>query len=282
VLPKVAKKHGINKGDLQDRPDKGKLPRNVPEPLFVADPNHRRKGLTGELIKLDKSRVQLKLTMTRMDSTRIGKNFGYMARQLRNLQDESMYEDAAKAVLEHHFDNHIYCGAWCRRKDESEEQRKLSKKYYRDKDESQQLYDLLQSKLERFITLDRLREIAHGMDTNMNEAFNNVCTWFSPKNKVFCGPGSLSNRICFAVSINSVGVDVFLSRLYPCLGIEVTPNVTHFLNLKEKNRFKRLANIRTREAKVNKNKAKHVKLAADTRIAKLEAHTKEQVLIAEE
>jgi hypothetical protein len=53
VLPKVAKKHGINKGALQDRPEKGKLPRSVPEPLFVADPNHRRKGLTGELIKLD-------------------------------------------------------------------------------------------------------------------------------------------------------------------------------------------------------------------------------------
>jgi hypothetical protein len=52
-LPKVAKKHVINKGALQDRPDKGKLPRSVPEPLFVADLNHRRKGLTGELIKLD-------------------------------------------------------------------------------------------------------------------------------------------------------------------------------------------------------------------------------------
>jgi hypothetical protein len=272
VLPKVAKKVGVNKGELQDRPDKGKLPGNVPEPLFVADPNHRRKGLTGELIALDKSRVKLKLTtMTRMDSTTIGKNFGYMARQLRNLADESMYENSAKAVLEHHFDNHLYCGAWCRRKDETEEQRKRSKKYYRNKVESQQLYDLLQSKLERFITLDRLREIAHGMDTNMNEAFNNVCTWFAPKNKVFCGTGSLSNRLSMAASINSVGMDVFFSRLYEQLGIYVTPNVTHFLKLKEKSRFKRLATIRTRDFKVNKNKAKHVRQAADTVIAKIEA-----------
>jgi hypothetical protein len=46
TLPKVAISKGVNKGKLQDRPDKGKLPAHVPEPLFVADPNHRRKGLT--------------------------------------------------------------------------------------------------------------------------------------------------------------------------------------------------------------------------------------------
>jgi hypothetical protein len=47
TLPKVAITKGKNKGKLQDRPDKGKLPAFVPEPEFVADPNHRRKGLTG-------------------------------------------------------------------------------------------------------------------------------------------------------------------------------------------------------------------------------------------
>jgi hypothetical protein len=65
----------------------------------------------------------------------------------------------------------------------------------------------------------------------MNEAFNNVCTWFSPKNKVFCGTGSLPNRICFAVSINSVGVDVFFSRLYEKLGI--VQQVLWFLSTNE-------------------------------------------------
>jgi hypothetical protein len=48
---------------MHPRPDKGKLPAHVPEPLFVADPNHRRKGLTGELIKLDKSKADIKLTI---------------------------------------------------------------------------------------------------------------------------------------------------------------------------------------------------------------------------
>jgi hypothetical protein len=46
-LPMVPKRVGINKGKMQPRPDKGKLPAHVPEPTFMADPNHRRKGLTG-------------------------------------------------------------------------------------------------------------------------------------------------------------------------------------------------------------------------------------------
>jgi hypothetical protein len=113
ILPKVPISKGPNKGKLQDRPDKGKLPAHVPKPLFVADPNHRRKGLTGELIKLDASRADLKFTMTRMDSTRIGKNFGYMARTLKD-RNPSEYVGAAQACLEHHFDSHQFCGDWCK------------------------------------------------------------------------------------------------------------------------------------------------------------------------
>jgi hypothetical protein len=63
-LPLVPKTVGINKGEPQPRLDDGKLPSHVPEPTFVADPNHRRKGLKGELIKLDLSTAKEKLTMT--------------------------------------------------------------------------------------------------------------------------------------------------------------------------------------------------------------------------
>jgi hypothetical protein len=104
-LPMIPKKVGKNKGLLHPRPNKGKLPGHVPEPKFVADPNHRRKGLTGELIKMDTSNVQARMTMTRMDSTRIGKNFGYMARILKN-RPQCEFIAAANSVLDHHFDVH--------------------------------------------------------------------------------------------------------------------------------------------------------------------------------
>jgi hypothetical protein len=259
VLPTVKKIHGKNKGELQPKPDKGKLPGTVPEPLFVADPNHRRKGLTGDLIGLDKSKKDVKATMTRMDSTRIGKNFGYMARTLKDKQ-ESEYEDAAKACLEHHFDCHDFCGTWCKRKTATEEQLLASVKYYRCKEKDAKLYALLSEKMARFVTKDRLVEMAHSLDTNMNEAFNQICTWFAPKNKVFAGSGSLHNRIAFAVGINSLGVEVFFKRLFKMMGIAITENVAYYLHSKEQTRSKRLAKIRTKEAKVKKNKRKYDKL----------------------
>jgi hypothetical protein len=268
-LPLVPKRVGINKGKMQLRPDKGKLPSHVPEPLFVADPNHRRKGLTGELIKLDKSVIKVKHTMTRMDSTRIGKNFSYMARTLRDRPVDE-FVNAAKAVLEHHFDNHQYCGDWCSRKHESAAQRARVIKYYRSKDKDAKLYNVLAEKLERFISLDKLVEMAHGMDTNVNEAFNQICTWFAPKNKVFAGSGSLHNRISFAVGINSLGYNEFFTKLFNKLGIDITDNVAHYLRVKENTRIKRLAKIRTADYKSAKYKSKRDNLAKDSRLAKIE------------
>ena len=56
---------GPNKGKLQVHPDQGKLQSNVPEPTFVADPNHQKKLLTGELLPLVSANVEKGLTITR-------------------------------------------------------------------------------------------------------------------------------------------------------------------------------------------------------------------------
>jgi hypothetical protein len=88
----------------------GKLPAHVPEPRFVADPNHRRKVLSGDLIKLDIACVKEKATMTWMDTTRTTKNFGYMVQSLKT-KPQCEFIDAANAVLDHHFDVHTHCGA---------------------------------------------------------------------------------------------------------------------------------------------------------------------------
>jgi hypothetical protein len=271
TLPMIPKSKGKNMGEPQVRADKGKLPGHVPEPEFVADPNHRRKGLHGELIKLDLAKVSEKMTMTRMDSTRIAKNFGYMARTLKN-RPEAEFVKAATACLEHHFDCHANCDTWCKRKDQTEEQKQASVKYYRCKEKDAKLYALLHDKVSRFVTIDRLKEMAHSLDTNMNEAFNQICTWFAPKNKVFAGTGSLSNRIALAVGINSLGVEIFFQRLFKAMGVPITPNVAYYLQLKEKNRVKRLAKLKTKDAKLKKNKRKYDKLAEDTLIAKKELH----------
>jgi hypothetical protein len=133
--PMVPKTKGKNKGDLQRRKDYGRLPGHIPEPTWLADPNHRRNVLTGELIGLTKETVGKRATMTKMDMTRIGKNFSYMIRQLPRTLD-SEYDSAGRAVLDHYFDDHTYCGQWCPSK------RGLPLKgYYRSRQGDAELYD---------------------------------------------------------------------------------------------------------------------------------------------
>jgi hypothetical protein len=270
-VPKVPISKGKNKGKLQDRPDKGRLNGLVPEPLFVADPNHRRKVLTGELVQLADEVVAKKETMTKMDSTRIGKNFGYFIRALPRMEEDE-YIDAARAVIEHHFDDHKYCGNWCPRRGMTPEQLNASERYYRNKnnESNAKLYNTLSDKLARFITLDRLQEVVHGMDSQVNESLNNTISWLAPKNKVYCASWSLTNRIGIAVGINSLGMVDYFGRLFKALGIIMTPNIKHFLEVREKSRKNRLQAIKTRDKKKLCNAKKHLALKEHTEIARKE------------
>ena len=268
-LPMVKKKVGKNKGELQVRPDKGKLPAHISEPFFVADPNHRRKQLTGELIALAKSKAEDKMTMTRMDATRIGKNFGYMARNLKDA-DPADYVKKGTAVLEHHFDNHEHCGLWCSRGRETPEARMETQKYYRCKTRDAKLCCLLKDILSNYIMFERLSEIAHGMDTNCCEAFNNFMTWFAPKNKTHCGSRSLWNRVCLCIGITSIGYLAYFRRLYKKLGIAMTPNVLNYLDVKHKCRSRRLELAKQKLSKKKRNKRKYEMLKEHTTIARKE------------
>jgi hypothetical protein len=71
------------------------------------------------------------------------------------------------------------------------------------------LYAILKEKMARFVvTLDKLQEVAHPMDTN----------------------------IC----INSIGVLPFYTKLLRKLGIAMTDNVHHYLECKETARMRKI------------------------------------------
>ena len=141
-------------GAVSRRPNKGALPLRMPrQPTFLADPNHRKKTLKNELYKLKGKKVNERLTITTCDIIRIGKNFAYMCRTLCYKEPED-YLDCGKAVLEHHFDNHEYCGDWCKRKHQTDEEK--GNKFYRCKTKDAKLYSFLQEKIARFITMEAL------------------------------------------------------------------------------------------------------------------------------
>jgi hypothetical protein len=68
---------------------------------------------------------------------------------------------------------------------------------------------------------------------------------------------------------------VFFKRLFKKLGLLLSDNVAYYLDQKERSRVRRLAKVKTKEAKINKNKKKRDKLTEDTKIAKKEKHRRE-------
>jgi hypothetical protein len=262
---------GVDTGRSVPCPDKGRLPGHIiPEPKFVTNPNHRKKVFMKHLHALKAMKASKRCTITRMDITRLGKNlFGYMARGLRRHPEEE-WTDAGKAVIEHHFDNHSHCGAWCKRKRMTEEEKLTKARYYRDLTKDAKLYGALDKVVGRFVTLDRLQEIAHGMDTQINESFNNTASWFAPKNKVYCGSSSLTNRLSLAVGINSLGLQAYFNRLFTYLGITMVPCIEHFLKVKDNTRNKRHANRKLTVTKKLRSAKKYAQLAADEVLAKKE------------
>jgi hypothetical protein len=114
-----------------------------------------------------------------------------MIRGLKRLPEDK-YIDAAKAVVEHHYDNHEYCGAWCPRKRLTEHERNLNDRYYRHKTRDVKQYVVMNTIAERLISLPRLKELCHVMDTQANESMNiTISSWLALKNKCFGGSQSL-------------------------------------------------------------------------------------------
>jgi hypothetical protein len=248
IQKRVKKKNGTVVEVSEDRPDSGRLPACIPEPQWVADPNHRKKLFTKDLRKFKMDTSKDRYGMSNMDVTRLGKSYGYMIRSLKRLSEDK-FVDAAKAVVEHHYGNHEYCGAWCPWKHLTEHQKQLSERYYRSKVHDAKLYAVIQQIVARFVTLPKLKEVAHVMDTQVNESMNNTISWLAPKNKCYGGSQSLSNQISIAVGITSLGIHKYFTRIFHSLGITMTPNIEHFLGIRERTRQKRIAATKYKEQK---------------------------------
>jgi hypothetical protein len=76
VERKQKKKDGTVVISFEDRPDSGRLPGDIPEPKWVADPNHRKKLFTKDLRKFKGDTTAQHFGMSDMDVTRLGKSYG--------------------------------------------------------------------------------------------------------------------------------------------------------------------------------------------------------------
>jgi hypothetical protein len=149
-------------------------------------------------------------------------------------------------------------------------QRKQSERFYRSKMKDAKLYECIIKIASRFITRERLEELGHGFDTQINESFNNMASWFAPKNKVYCGSQSLENRLSMAIGINSIGLHRYFTRLYKVFGITMDPCIAHYLSVKENIRIKRHAKNKLRKTKKARKERQYTSLREQEKIARKE------------
>eukprot|EP00957_Ditylum_brightwellii_P168223 12807209-Ditylum_brightwellii.AAC.1 len=106
---------------------------------------------------------------------------------------------AAKSPLEHLFDEHQFCGDWCKQKLQNEEKRKAATQYYCCKKKDAKFYAQLFALSKDFTTKKCLRESCHLYDTQVNEVMNSAVANHAPKHKTYCSTSSLQNRVNIAV-----------------------------------------------------------------------------------
>ena len=113
------------------------------------------------------------------------------------------------------------------------------------------------------------------MDTNINESFNNTFAWLAPKNKVYCGTQSLINRLSMGIGIQGLGLLEYFRRLFKKLGVVVTPNILHFLSVKQAKRAKQNYKVKQNETKKQCLQSKFEQLRKDEATAKKERAKRE-------
>ena len=102
--------------------DTGKLPLEVPEPTWLADPTHRTKVVASRFFGLKSKGKKESCGIGAADCLRLKLYWGFMVKQNRTKTLEE-FELAALAPLEHLFDNHKHCGEWCKRKTKTDEEK---------------------------------------------------------------------------------------------------------------------------------------------------------------
>jgi hypothetical protein len=254
------------------RPDRGQLQREYPEPKWLNDPSHWGKMLGGDLRSIEKQPKAISKGIYKVDCTmKLHRNFGYMVKQLKNVP-EDQWVGHAKAVLEHHFEHHVHCdSSWRHRKNmslaELANDRGKKGKYYRCKERDSQEHELLKSIVDKYISIERLHEVAHGHSTQMNESMNNNIAWLAQKNNTLSGSVGLSLRIHLVVGITLVGYEPYLAELLNQMGITLTKGTAKHLNRiwvqKEKRakKQKELSHKRDRQARKRKKLDMEIEVA---------------------
>jgi hypothetical protein len=217
LLPRPTTKAGVPKTAKRD--DKGRLPRNHPVIVFLADLCHRVRTFGKYLWRL-KNGGKKKSEINVVDCLRLKRNYAWWLFSGRTQTFED-FQASCKSPVLHHFNDHSTCGTWCKHRGKTElELAKLKK--YRNKEVNKELYLLIGEIIDKFSDEDKLRECHHQMHSQKNEAMNKSIMRYCPKDKTLCRTMVLTSRIHLAIGIDTLGHQSFFEEVFSSLGFTWT------------------------------------------------------------
>jgi hypothetical protein len=191
--------------------DKGKLPRDHPVVVFLADLSHRIRSFAKYLYAL-KPLAKSKSEMNDVDCLRLQRNYAWWIFTGSSMLYED-FKDSSLCPVLHHFNDHLKCGTWCHHRDkDTEELAKLTK--YRCKKANNQLYLQCLYIIGQFSTEERLRECHHTTNSQKNEAMNKSIMSYVPKDQTYGWAMALTSWLNMSVLIDSLGHARYYERLF--------------------------------------------------------------------
>ena len=233
---------------------KGRLPEEMSQLEWLADPSHRTK-VVAKLIFLLSTLPMSSSACTRVDAIRFKKYLGYMIKENRSKKISEIVF-ASKALVEHLFNYHDYCNSnWCRPKKQfegttdKEKGKELSTSFYRNKYNNAKLYNQIKKAYLPYTTEARLKESLHLYDTQKNEAMNNSIAKYATKTKTYGMTISLTNRVMIAIGVSNLGAEAYWKQVYSMLVIPMSPETSSFLQNQDKYRSYRSTYAKKTEVK---------------------------------
>jgi hypothetical protein len=212
----------------QKKPDHGQLPLEHAAIQFLADKGHRVRGYARAIFSEATKSKKYGCGCTKMDAERMKRRLSWTLR-LHSGGTYKEFETAVEAVLEHYFNNHEFCGDWCKAREGTEEQLKKTELCFRCKRRDKELHIFLQKHHREFMKEEKLCQLYHQYDTNNVERFNKFLTKFLPKDRTYCQTIENKARSMLAVGLQSIGYRKLYSRVFALTGIEMTDDDITYL-----------------------------------------------------
>jgi hypothetical protein len=175
------------------KPDNGLLSLLHAIIRFLADKGYRVRGYSRFLFAEAIKSIANGCGCTKVDAERIKRRLSWTLRLHCLFGIYEQFQTAVLAVLEHHFNNHQFCGNWCKSTSGTAEEVSAAGLRFRCKERNKELYLVLKKHHEEFMEESKLRQLFHSYDTNTVEGFNKFLTKFLLKDRT--GPTAKQSKI---------------------------------------------------------------------------------------